>query len=91
MPSPDCPVCITACSKTAPKCSTCKQRVCYACLAKLVKTAQNGWPVMRWSCPTCRSEIHALTSGVKNKVLLRGLLSSAEAHLREIDEDERMI
>ena len=46
---------------------------------------------MRWSCPTCRSEIHALTSDVKNKLLLRALLTSAETHLREIDEDEHMI
>ena len=53
--------------------------------------APNGWPVMRWQCPTCRTEIHALTTDVKNKELLRALLTCAEAHLRQIDEDERMI
>ena len=46
---------------------------------------------MTWSCPTCRTEIHALTTDVKNKELLRALLTCAEAHLRQIDEDERMI
>ena len=51
----------------------------------------HGWPVMRWQCPTCRTEIHALTTDVKNKQLLRALLTCADAHLRQIDEDERMI
>jgi len=46
---------------------------------------------MRWQCPTCRTEIHALTTDVKNKQLLRALLTSAQAHLLQIDEDERMI
>ena len=46
---------------------------------------------MRWSCPTCRTEIHALTSEIRNKELLRALLTCAEAHLRLIDEDGRLI
>ena len=91
MPSPECPVCITACPKSSPKCGTCKQRTCYNCVSKLVKSCPNGWPVMRWQCPTCRTEIHALTTDVNNKQLLRALLTSAEAHLRQIDEDERML
>ena len=88
---PDCPVCLEACPKSSPKCSTCKNVTCYSCVAKLVKSCPNGWPVMKWSCPTCRTEIHALTQDVKNKQLLRALLTCAEAHLRQIDEDERMI
>ena len=84
MPSPECPICITACPKSSPKCNTCKQRACYTCVAKLVKSAPCGWPIMRWPCPTCRTEIHVLTTDVKSKQMLRALLPCAEARTNDL-------
>ena len=47
---------------------------------------KRSWPVMRWQCPTCRTEIHALTTDVKNKQLLRALLTCTEIKLTRTNE-----
>ena len=70
----------------SPKCNTCKQRACYTCVAKLVKSAPCGWPIMRWPCPTCRTEIHVLTTDVKSKQMLRALLPCAEARTNDLGD-----
>ena len=51
---PDCPVCLEACPKSSPKCSTCKNVTCFPCVAKLAKSCPNGWPIARWSWELAR-------------------------------------